>query len=737
DYKQEQCFLSSLPVLSIDADIERKSRRNVLTDSLAASFPFSSFEIYDEGGIFLGLNKYNRSVAILDIFDSDKYANTNGCIYGTTGAGKTFLLQNMALRFRMQGTQVFIIAPVKGHEYIDACEAIGGKYIKIAPSSKDCINIMEIRKTSISTDYEIKKDTRNDSILAEKMQSLMIFFSLIKNDIKQDELNLLDRKGKYDERLSDYVGLREDCGLNKHIIVYGATGAGKSRGFVKPYILKMVQMMKSGQKPQSMIIVDPKAELFEQYSQYLSENGYEVKALNLLDMENSDGWNCIGETEGDVDMVQSVAEIIIRNTSDAEKADFWDKAEQNLLIALILYVQSMKDPITNELLPLHERSLGTIYKILSSESAKSLDVKFQRLPLDHPARGPYGIFKQAASNLWGNVFIGLGSRMSVFQNSLVDKITKYHDIDLELPGKKPCAYFCIISAQDTAYEFLSSLFFSMLFKKLSDYARKHGDERGRLPVEVNFMMDEFCNVGKLLDFKKTISVVRGYGINCQIIVQSIAQLSDRYPIKEWEEIVGNCDTQLVLGCNDMMTSDYISKRCGSVTISLANSMTPQTPLFSPVSREITGYRVTKSNNTRPLMYPEEILQMDNKECLLLIRGQKPLKAYKVIPDELSSYKELKYTRVTDYLPKWRQQEETTTADKAEKKQTEAENYQTNLFNETNSEGNTVSTSENEKREEIQTEATPSIDIDGIDSTVHERTTNGENEETTAEDIIND
>ena len=170
-------------------------------------------------------------------------------------------------------------------------------------------------------------------------------------------------------------------------------------------------------------------------------------------------------------------------------------------------------------------------------------------------------------------------------------------------------------------------------------------------------MDEFCNVGKLLDFKKTISVVRGYGINCQIIVQSIAQLSDRYPIKEWEEIVGNCDTQLVLGCNDMMTSEYISKRCGAVTIQLTNSMAPQTPLFSPITREITGYRQTKSNNTRPLMYPEEILQMDNRECLVLIRGQKPLKGLKIIPDELSSYKELKYTRVTDYVPKWRSYDE--------------------------------------------------------------------------------
>lgn len=470
----------------------------------------------------------------------------------------------------------------------------------------------------------------------------------------------------FSDEFAEYLGLRSDSGLNKHIIAYGATGSGKSRGFVKPLMLKMAQLLEAGKSKQSMIIVDPKAELFEQYSEFLKDCGYTVRAFNLLDMENSDGWNCIGETEGDVDMVQSVAETIIRNTSeDGQKADFWDKAEQNLLIALILYVQSMRDPVTNELLPIHERSLGTIYKILSSESAKSLDAKFQRLPLDHPARGPYGIFKQAASNLWGNVFIGLGSRMNVFQNKLVDKITKYHEIDLELPGKQPCAYFCIISATDTAYEFLSSLFFSMLFKKLSDYARKHGDERGRLPVEVNFVMDEFCNVGKLLDFKKTISVVRGYGINCQIIVQSIAQLSDRYPIKEWEEIVGNCDTQLVLGCNDMMTSEYISKRCGSVTIQLTNSMAPQTPLFSPITREVTGYRQTKSNNTRPLMYPEEILQMDNKECLVLIRGQKPLKGLKIIPDELSDYKRLRYSRVADYIPKWRKYEAESEAEKEE------------------------------------------------------------------------
>ncbi len=192
DYKHEQGFLSALPTVSLDVDLERKSRRNVLTDSLAAAFPFSSLEVYDPEGIFLGLNKYNNSVAILDFFDADKYSNANACILGMSGAGKTFLMQLMALRLRQQGVQVFIIAPIKGHEFAEVCERIGGKYIRIAPSSQDCINIMEIRKKTLNTDYEIHGDKRNDSVLAEKIQKLMIFFSLIKNDITQNELNLID-----------------------------------------------------------------------------------------------------------------------------------------------------------------------------------------------------------------------------------------------------------------------------------------------------------------------------------------------------------------------------------------------------------------------------------------------------------------------------------------------------------------------------------------------------------------
>ena len=193
DFKQSQAFISSLPILQLNPDIERKARRNVLTNSAAAAFPFSSFEICDQNGIMLGINQHNRSVAIVDIFDSTKYSNANMCIMGMSGAGKTFLLQLMALRLRMQDTQVFIIAPLKGHEFRPACEAIGGKYIKLSPSSQDCINVLEIRKTTLDTDNEISElESRDDSILADKIQKLHIFFALLKPDITHEERNFLD-----------------------------------------------------------------------------------------------------------------------------------------------------------------------------------------------------------------------------------------------------------------------------------------------------------------------------------------------------------------------------------------------------------------------------------------------------------------------------------------------------------------------------------------------------------------
>ncbi len=452
-----------------------------------------------------------------------------------------------------------------------------------------------------------------------------------------------------DDKYADYVTLKKGSGLTEHTMVYGATGSGKSRGFVKPFIL---QCAAKRQQKESMVLVDPKGEMYETMSGYLRDQGFDVRLFNLLDMENSDAWNCLADVDDDPNLVQSIAEVIINNTSTSEdRQDFWSKAELNLLVALIHYVHNRKGT-DGKLLPIEQRSLGAVYRILSSESFQSLEEIMNSLPKSHPAKAPYGIFKLANRQIWGNIAIGLGNRLSVFQNPLVDKITAYNEIDLTLPGKKPCAYFCAISDQDSSLEFLSSLFFSQLFSRLMNYARREG-ENGRLPMTVNVCLEEFCNIGKLVDFKKTLSVCRSRSIFCQIIVQSISQLSDRYEKKEWEELIGNCDVQISLGCNDEMTATYLSSKCGFATVRVNNNQFPLMPLFSPVYTSTRPYSQTRSNTQRALMLPDEILRMDNKQCLVLLRGQKPMLLYKIIPDEFPAFQKLRQTPVKEHTPAWR------------------------------------------------------------------------------------
>ena len=193
DYRQEPAFLSSLPLLSMDADIERKARRNALTSSVAAAFPFASYELSDHNGIFLGLNMYNRSPVFLDPYDDYKYTNGNWWIGGSSGAGKTVTLQCLGGRFRQQGKRVIIIAPKKGHEFRPLCEKLGGLYLRMSPSSKDCPNLMAIRRKSLDSYAKLKNlAVRDDSVLADKISRLIIWFSLKKRDLSEEDKSLLD-----------------------------------------------------------------------------------------------------------------------------------------------------------------------------------------------------------------------------------------------------------------------------------------------------------------------------------------------------------------------------------------------------------------------------------------------------------------------------------------------------------------------------------------------------------------
>lgn len=189
---EEQAFLSSLPLVSLERRLYERSKRNVLTLGAASCYPFTSYEMCDDNGILLGVNKHNNSLIIVDIFDSRVYKNANIAILGTSGAGKSFTMQLMATRMRRKGIQVFIVAPLKGHEFHRACSNIGGEFIQISPASRNCINVMEIRMVDKSVDEMLDGPGVEKSLLAAKVQRLHIFFSLLVPDMSHEERQLLD-----------------------------------------------------------------------------------------------------------------------------------------------------------------------------------------------------------------------------------------------------------------------------------------------------------------------------------------------------------------------------------------------------------------------------------------------------------------------------------------------------------------------------------------------------------------
>ena len=194
NFQQEAALRSVMPFLCIDPNIEKKAQRNILTSGAASTYMFTSFEMSDDSGVLLGINRHNNSLCVVDLFNTRVNKNANVTLLGTSGAGKTFTMQLLALRMRMRGIQCYILAPLKGHEFKRACAAVGGTYIKISPGSTNCINVMEIRKT-LSPEMELIDEmdyNSEDSLLSRKIQQLLIFFSLLIPDMSNEEEQMLD-----------------------------------------------------------------------------------------------------------------------------------------------------------------------------------------------------------------------------------------------------------------------------------------------------------------------------------------------------------------------------------------------------------------------------------------------------------------------------------------------------------------------------------------------------------------
>lgn len=427
------------------------------------------------------------------------------------------------------------------------------------------------------------------------------------------------------------LSLPTDSRLNRNIAVCGSQGSMKSRAFARVMALQCVR------RGESMYITDPKSELYEDLCAYLKEEGYTVKQLNLIQLIHSDAWNCLAEIDNG-ELIDVFCDVVIRNTTD--KFDhFYDNVEMDLLKALCLYVY--------EEYPEDKKTFPEAYKLLLNKSVEALDSIFERLPTNHPAKGPYQLFSKA-EKVKGNAVLGLGTRLQILQNKLVQQITSHTDIDLTLPAREKCAYFCITSDQDSTYDMLATLFTSFLSIKLVRFADR--TEARKLPIPMNFILDEFPNIGVVPDFKKKLATARSRGIGMSILYQNIPQLQNRYPDNQWEEILGGCDFSIFLGCNDMTTATYFSDRTGEITVSVSsirkNYYTIRATDYVP------EYSESSSVGKRQLLLPDEILRYPLDMGLLIIRGQKVLRFRKMDYTEHADAGKLTMEKVELHIPEW-------------------------------------------------------------------------------------
>ena len=427
------------------------------------------------------------------------------------------------------------------------------------------------------------------------------------------------------------ISLPVESRLNRNFAVCGSQGSMKSRAFARVMALQCIR------RGESVYLTDPKSELYEDLSFYFRESGYTVKQLNLIQLEHSDAWNCLGEID-DGSLIDVFCDVVIRNTTD--KFDhFYDNREMDLLKALCLYVFHEYPP--------EKRTFPEAYKLLINKSVDMLDAIFDRLPTYHPARGPYQLFAKA-EKVKGNAVLGLGTRLQIMQNKLVQQITSHDEIDLSLPGREKCAYFCITSDQDSTFDMLATLFTSFLSIKLVRYADRTKERR--LPVPVQFILDEFPNLGVVPDFKKKLATARSRGIGMSILFQNIPQLQNRYPDNQWEEILGGCDFSIFLGCNDMTTASYYSDRTGEITVSVSSIRKSYYTIRA--TDYVPEYTESTSLGKRMLLLPDEILRFPLDQGLLIIRGQKVCRFRKMDYLEHPDSQYMKLEKVEEHIPEW-------------------------------------------------------------------------------------
>lgn len=363
------------------------------------------------------------------------------------------------------------------------------------------------------------------------------------------------------------------------------------------------------------MFTDPKGELYDRTAGYLKEQGYEIKVLNLVRPQFSDGYNPLMHISSELD-VDVIANTIVKGQKTESGSDpYWDDMAEMLLKALIYYLIATR--------PEEEQNLASCAELVRAANKNGgsnlLSDLIGALPYDHPARMYYKSIEIAPEKTYGSILSSLQSKLGKFDSKEIAELTSTDTIDFEEIGNKKTAVYVISSDTHTAYDFLLTIFFSQMIQQLYDYADKNG---GKLKERTYFILDEFANIGKIPDFDKKISTSRSRGISFSVILQNIDQLETVYE-KSYETIMGNCDTHVFLGSNSFKTVEYFSKQLGEKTID-RDSIS----INKDKQNHRTGKSLSDQIMARALMTPDELRRLDNDLCIIFEKGLKPVKANK-------------------------------------------------------------------------------------------------------------
>ncbi len=409
--------------------------------------------------------------------------------------------------------------------------------------------------------------------------------------------------------LSRHLSINLDTwshGRNCNVVVVGGSGSGKTRGYVKPNLL---------QGNTSFVVLDPAGEILRDNGHSLQSMGYKIRVLDLIDMDKSDKYNPFAYIRSDNDVMMLIT-ALIKNTTPAGSSTsdpFWEKAETMLVSSLMLLLHHYGLP--------EEKNFRMLMELLSEAKGDTsreniLDTLFACYNSEYPgniASLTYNRFKSGAEKTMQSIIITASARLAKFDLESLQNLTMDDEMEFETFGDRKTALFIKTPVVDSSFNFMAGMAYTQLLQQLYSVADK--EPSGHLKIPVHFLMDEFANVKLPEDFEKILSTSRKHWILISIILQNVAQLKALFE-KSWESIIGNCDTFIYLGGNEQSTHEYISKALGKETIRTKTyQMTRGTHGSSSVNYNQLGLE---------LMSPDQVRRLDNRKCIVMVRGERPV-----------------------------------------------------------------------------------------------------------------